>query len=863
VLDALLDGVLLVDRKGEIRDANPEACRILEASVESIRETAVARHGEVGREVDRLAKRVLAGGQPVLEDDVECDRRGAPPLTLGFAVSPLANPNGSRDVDAVVVVIRDRTIPNTLRAIVSQQKQLASYGLIAAGIAHEVKNPLGGIRGAAELLGGWTGDERSKRAAELIVGEVDRISDLVEELMVFARGDELQSEPTNLHQVLDRVIELARMDPLASGVAIDRIYDPSIPEVPADADRLSQVFMNLLRNALQAVPETSGRVEIETGMSLDHRLTGPQRTSIPTVQVKLSDNGRGIAPAHLERLATPFFTTRDKGTGLGLAVSRHWVTRHHGTLQIESVEGEGTTVRVHLPLQTNRAPDRPPGRPHPPHRFRSMSSDSTAPIPTPAPRDGARTARILVADDESSIRFVLREALEAEGHTVDDVDDGDRALEALSSGQYDIAFLDIRMPGHTGLELLDHLRATGSETAAVVITAESTMENAVEAMKRGALDYLVKPFSLAEVAALTQKSLATRKLQREVKRLRRETRAPVDERLIGRSAAMLDIFKTVGKIAARNVPVLITGESGTGKELVARATHQASPRAENAFVAVNSAAIPRELLESELFGHERGAFTGAVDSRLGRFREADGGTLFLDEIGDMPADLQAKLLRVLQSGEVTSVGGTKPDKVDVRILAATHRELDTLVQEGGFREDLLYRLRVVPIAIPPLRERADDIPTLAEHFTHRYANELVSGARFLSEAALDFLASHDWPGNVRELENAVKRALVMSSGDMLTPEDFGFLTEGRAQNDAVAGFDVALLGEIRGALARESVTDLHREFIEQVERPLIESVLAHTAGNQIRAAAILGINRNTLRKKITDLEIELPGRGTS
>ncbi len=357
VLDALLDGVLLVDRKGGIEDANPEACRILDASVESIRGTAIERHGDTGHEIARVMKRVLASGQPVVEDEVECGRRRSNPLTLDISVSPLTV-GGSREIEAAVVVLRDRTIPNTLREIVSQQEQLASFGLIAAGIAHEVKNPLGGIRGAAELLGGWAkkaSDDRSSRAADLIVGEVDRISNLVEELMVFARGDELELAPTNLHQVLDRVIELARMDPLAAGVAIDRIYDPSIPEIPADADRLSQVFLNLLRNALQAVPKTSGRVEVETRMSLDHRLTGPERTSIPTVQIKISDNGPGISPADLERLATPFFTTREKGTGLGLAVSRHWVTRHHGTMQFESAEGDGTTVRIHLPLHNPKA----------------------------------------------------------------------------------------------------------------------------------------------------------------------------------------------------------------------------------------------------------------------------------------------------------------------------------------------------------------------------------------------------------------------------------------------------------------------------------------------------------------------------
>ena len=481
----------------------------------------------------------------------------------------------------------------------------------------------------------------------------------------------------------------------------------------------------------------------------------------------------------------------------------------------------------------------------------------------PTSYDETRKAHILIADDEYSIRFVLREALEAEGHSVDEVVDGDQALEKLATGKFDIAFLDIRMPGLTGLQLLDQMRATGSETAAVVITAESTMENAVEAMKRGALDYLVKPFSLGEVAALAAKSLSTRKLQREIRHLRREvvrTRPPGGERLIGRSPEILEIFKTVGKVADRNVPVLITGESGTGKELVAKAIHQASPRCDNEFVAVNSAAIPRELLESELFGHERGAFTGAIDSRPGRFREASGGTLFLDEIGDMAPELQAKLLRVVQSGEVMSVGGRKPDVVDVRILAATHRDLDHSVQEGAFREDLLYRLRVVPIEIAPLRDRGDDIPILAEHFMTRYSAELVGNSRFLSEAAIDFLSAYDWPGNVRELENSIKRALVLSSSELLTPEDFDFLTaDARSASDGCR-FEQAIRDEITAALAEPDREDLYRDLLERVERPLLKRVLDETSGNQIRAAAILGINRNTLRKKITDLKIDLPGR---
>jgi two-component system nitrogen regulation response regulator GlnG len=470
-------------------------------------------------------------------------------------------------------------------------------------------------------------------------------------------------------------------------------------------------------------------------------------------------------------------------------------------------------------------------------------------------------ARVLVADDEASIRFVLREALEEAGHEVVDVDTGDAAWQALAEGQFAIAFLDIRRPGPSGLELLDRLRGSGSDVAVVVITAQNTLENAVEAMKRGALDYLVKPFQMAEVLAAVQKALRTRSLEREVRALRREAgdRGAGGDRLVGRSAPILDVFKTIGRVAPRDVAVLITGESGTGKELVARAIHQASPRAAAAFIAVNAAAIPRDLLESELFGHEKGSFTGAIEARAGRFREASGGTLFLDEIGDMPLELQAKLLRVLQSGEVTPVGGKRAEKVDVRIVAATHRDLDGMVREGRFREDLLYRLRVVPLAIPALRERPEDIPVLAEHFAMRYSAELHTEARYLSDGCIEHLAGHDWPGNVRELENAIKRALVLASHEVLSPEDFAFLQGAPALAAEGGSLEERILEETQRLLdAAEG--DLHRKLLERLERPLLEAVLRHTGGNQLRAAAVLGINRNTLRKKISELGITMPHR---
>jgi len=469
------------------------------------------------------------------------------------------------------------------------------------------------------------------------------------------------------------------------------------------------------------------------------------------------------------------------------------------------------------------------------------------------------SARVLIADDEPSIRFVLRETLESAGHGVVDVANGDDALRLLTEASFDLAFFDIRMPGASGLDLLERARTVGSDVAIVIITAQNTFENAVEAMKRGAFDYLVKPFGTQEVLALVEKVLRSRALEFEVRALRRALGkgAPPSERLVGKSAALLEVFKTIGRVARSDVPVLVTGESGTGKELIARAIHAAGSRAAGPFVAVNAAAIPRELLESELFGHERGAFTGAVEARAGRFREAGGGTLFLDEIGDMPVELQAKLLRVLQSGEVTSVGGRRAEAVNVRIIAATHRDLDAAVASGAFREDLLYRLRVVPIAVPPLRERREDIPPLIDHFLARYDAELTGGMHVIAPAATEALTKHPWPGNVRELENAIKRALVLAAAEVIGAEDFAFLESGGSERVAMT-LEGIVRAETEATLDSGVPGDVHGALLTRVEKPLIETALARTGGNQLRAAELLGINRNTLRKRILELGIDVP-----
>jgi len=334
------------------------------------------------------------------------------------------------------------------------------------------------------------------------------------------------------------------------------------------------------------------------------------------------------------------------------------------------------------------------------------------------------------------------------------------------------------------------------------------------------------------------------------------------ETLVGTSPTMVETFKTIGRVAQSEAAVLIRGESGTGKELVARAIHYHSRRRDGPFIAVNMSAIPSELMETELFGHERGAFTGATESRVGRFRDAEGGTILLDEIGDLSLPLQAKLLRVLQEREVTPVGGRRPVPIDVRIVAATHKDLERSIEESEFREDLYFRLNVVPIRIPPLRARTEDVPALVQHFVERFSNEIGVPQRWPTASALDVLRSHDWPGNVRELENVIKRALVLASGDVITADDVQIATEttrtGAADWPSLARGEFAEWLDTSPPMADDEDKGPYWIFVERLERAVIAEAMTRSGGNQIQAARLLGINRNTLRKKLADLNIGLP-----
>ena len=469
-------------------------------------------------------------------------------------------------------------------------------------------------------------------------------------------------------------------------------------------------------------------------------------------------------------------------------------------------------------------------------------------------------ARVLIADDEESIRLVLATALEQVGHEVETAANGADALTALLDHDFDVAILDVRMPDLSGLEVLTRLREAERAVIVIVVTAQNTMANAIEAMKRGAFNYLTKPFDLDEVRALVARANEMHELTRTVGRVRHEIggRYEPGATIIGTSPAMQEIFKSIGRVAKSEATVLIEGESGTGKELIARALHFHSSRWSGPFVALNCSAIPRDLLESELFGHERGAFTGASERRAGRFEIAAGGTLFLDEVGDMPIELQVKLLRVLQEREFSRVGSAQLIKADVRIIAATNQSLERAVREQRFREDLFFRLKVVPITVPPLRERRDDIPALIRHFMAKINTEMGTDIGAIASDAEAELVRHPWPGNVRELENCLLRAAVLAPGRTLTTADLSL--SDAAPPPPLAG---SLAETVRSAVAAlvsapdRPTRDLHAAVVAAVERPLFELVLEQTGGNQLRAAELLGINRNTLHKKLTALGIQV------
>jgi two-component system, NtrC family, nitrogen regulation response regulator GlnG len=455
---------------------------------------------------------------------------------------------------------------------------------------------------------------------------------------------------------------------------------------------------------------------------------------------------------------------------------------------------------------------------------------------------------VWIIDDDRSIRWVFEKALTRENIAYKTFASAKDALAALNTETPQVVVSDIRMPGESGLELLQRAKALHASLPVIIMTAYSDLESAVSAFQGGAYEYLPKPFDVDHAVELIRRAM-----EESVRQERGADEAAESPEILGQAPAMQEVFRGIGRLAQSHATVMITGESGTGKELVALALHRHSPRAAKPFIAINTAAIPRELLESELFGHERGAFTGAQVQRRGRFEQAEGGTLFLDEIGDMPPELQTRLLRVLSDSHFYRVGGHQPIRANVRIIAATHQELEARVSQGLFREDLFHRLNVIRLRLPPLRERREDIALLARHFLAKSARELGVETKRLSEASLKYLAAQDFPGNVRQLENICHWLTVMAPSVAIEVKDLP--PELRADAPAAAGWVAVLEKEVEGLLSRGE-TGVMDGLARRFEKALIVKALAQTGGRRIEAAQLLGLGRNTLTRKIQELGID-------
>jgi two-component system nitrogen regulation response regulator GlnG len=471
-----------------------------------------------------------------------------------------------------------------------------------------------------------------------------------------------------------------------------------------------------------------------------------------------------------------------------------------------------------------------------------------------------KSETVWIVDDDKSIRWVVEKALQKADFITRSFADAHALLLALQSGLPDALITDIRMPNMDGLTLLDKLQHTHPDLPVIVMTAHSDLESAVSAFHGGAFEYLPKPFDIKEVVDLARRACIHNRQRREANdSVSAETNIAPTPEIIGEAPAMQEVFRAIGRLARSNITVLINGESGTGKELVAKALHRHSPRSAKPFIALNMAAIPKDLMESELFGHEKGAFTGAVQRRAGRFEQASDGTLFLDEIGDMPAELQTRLLRVLADGEFYPVGAYSAIKADVRIIAATHQNLETLVEQGRFREDLFHRLNVIRVHIPPLRERKQDIPLLLRHFLQQAAVELNAEVKVLKPEAEAFLSTLDWAGNVRQLENTCRWLTVMASGREIHLHDLPpeFLNS-PAEKISIDSNWEALLRTVIDQQLRNKEARIAEHIVERVESVLIAAALDFTQGKRHESALLLGYGRNTLTRKIKELELDVP-----
>ena len=704
VLNALPHPVIVVAADGKVTDANAAAEAFFEVSVSHLRRHLLRDLVPFGSPLLTLVEQVRARGAAVNEYKVDLGTpRNPGDRLVDLYVAPLPE-----QPDCVVVMLQERTIADKMDRQLTHRSAARSVIALAAMLAHEIKNPLSGIRGAAQLLEQSANDD-DRTLTQLICDEADRIVKLVDRMEVFADERPIEREPINIHVVLDHVKRLAQSG-VARHIKFVEDYDPSLPPVLANRDQLVQVFLNLVKNAAEAIGENTsgGEITLTTAFRPGVRLSLPgtkARISLP-LEFCVKDNGPGVPDELMPHLFDPFVTTKPTGSGLGLALVAKIVGDHGGIIECE-LQPRRTIFRVLMPVYTGEGVSV--------GRRPSVTRGSLMPA-----------GSILVADDDAAIRTVLNQALSRAGYEVRSTGNAATLWRWVSQGDGDLIITDVVLPDESAFDLLPRIKKARPDLPVLVMSAQNTFMTAIRASERGAYEYLPKPFDLKELISIVGRALSEPKEKaRQPAKVEDFESIP----LVGRSPAMQEIYRVLARLMQTDLTVMISGESGTGKELVARALHDYGKRRTGPFVAINMAAIPRDLIESELFGHEKGAFTGANTRSAGRFEQAEGGTLFLDEIGDMPMEAQTRLLRVLQQGEYTTVGGRTPIKADVRIIAATNKDLRQLIQQGLFREDLFFRLNVVPLRLPPLRERTEDIPDLIRHFfTHRRARRLAAEA---------------------------------------------------------------------------------------------------------------------------------------
>jgi two-component system response regulator PilR (NtrC family) len=694
-----------------------------------------------------------------------------------------------------VYTFEDRTELRRLEREIGMRERLAAVGRLAAGIAHEIRNPLASISGSIKVLAQISPfNDEQQTLLDIVSRESARLNSIISDFLAYSREKSYKFSRVDLISLLEDTLVLLENRSHTPELEIVRRYSVDEAFVTADADRMKQVFWNLLENAVRAM-NGKGTITVSVEPQGDYW------------SLTIRDTGPGIPGGLADKIFEPFQSKFEGGTGLGLAIVYQIVQAHGARIFARSGRYRGAEFVLEIV-----------------HARAAEPQMASAPVPAEV--------------SHGSICEMLDITLRKEGHRVETVNGGEAAKRKLSSANYEVLITDIKMPQTDGIEVLQFARQSAPETSVILITAVEDYEAAVQAVKAGAFDYIHKgPGLVEELKISLGRALSTMDMRRQNFALKRDAamRNSLDN-IIGKSSALEKLKATIRTVAPTGSTVLIQGESGTGKELVARAVHACSPRGGEPFVSVNCGAFPETLLESELFGYVKGAFTGASQNKRGLFEVASGGTIFLDEISEMTLSMQVKLLRVLQERSIRPVGGTQETAIDVRVIAATNRNLQEMVAANTFREDLYYRVSVIPVQVPPLRERRDDIELLANYFLKKYATAARKSIVRINEDAMAALRGYGWPGNVRQLENTIERAVALESGDEL-----------RVELDPERPLARAAAASANGHATVPPEGLDFEGYVAQIERSLIEQALNQAGGVQTRAADLLKVSYRSFR----------------